>query len=208
MPDYRVRYRPKSAGSNGAWTTFVDSGVQTSNDGSIDTGSQLGGSVAITGLDNGVTYEFVVDRLGADGAPARSSAIAEETPADPEVDADIGAPVTSGPGNGASAQLIVRNGQRGVRIVFSNASWRTAKLFFRPSAETSFPGDDASPNITVTRQPYSAVVALVPGSGDPTQQCFKIDNTTLFVPYDYLVYDLRVRAAYQAAVNPITVEAA
>ena len=223
MPVYRVRYRRKDAGVGGAWTTYVDPvslepnpvGPQTTTDGDVDTGALLGGSVSIGGLTNGVQYEFVVDRMDGGGGVARSSAIAEETPAvpsDTSVSAGAGSVLSDGNGQQTvSAQLTTRNSQRGVYIVFGNASWSTAWLYFRPRSETEFPGDGdpGSPNLTVTRQAYSVVAAAVTGSGNPATQCFKIDNRTLFVPFDYATHDLRVRARYAAANSSlsITVEA-
>ena len=229
MPVYRLRYRRKDAGVGGAWTTYVDPvsfdpnpvGPQTDTDGDVDTGALLGGSVSIGGLTNGVQYEFVVDRMDGGGGVARSSAIAEETPAvpsDTSVSAGAGSVLSDGNGQQTvSAQLTTRNSQRGVYIVFGNASWSTARLYFRSSVAAGFPGDPGdgdpdvvgfgSPNLTVTRQAYSVVAAQVTGSGDPATQCFKIDNKTLFVPFDYATYDLRVRARYASADLSITVEA-
>lgn len=219
MPFYRVRYRRKDAGPGGGWTTYVDpanSERQTDDDGDIDTGELLGGSVSIGGLTNGVQYEFVVDRMDGGGGVARSSAIVEETPAVP-VDANEGDPVSAGTGTKTvSAQLVTRNGQQGAYITFGNASWSSARLYFRPRVAVVFPGDPGdgdpddvgfgSPNLTVTRQPYGVVAAAVSDSGDPTTECFKVDNRTLFVPFDYTAHDLLVRALYAADRLAITVE--
>jgi hypothetical protein len=206
MPLYRVQYRtaayivgdvPYPAGS---WTTYVDpapTDKQTDDFGTVDTGSLLGGSVSVGGLTDGVRYEFIVDRLDAQGQVLQSSQVAEEIPGAPDEQL-VGDPTTVGTGNTVSAQLATRNGQRGLYITFSNASWTSFRAYFRPRDVTSFPGDSGSPNLTVTRQPFSVVAANVTGSGDPTTQCLKVTNTQMFVPFDFGAYDILVRANYRS----------
>lgn len=222
MPLYRIRYRPKSTAPSGPWTTYVDPAntePQTDPDGDVDTGEVLGGAVTITGLSNGVTYEFVVDRVDAGGGAVRSSSIAEETPAVPTtVAATAGAGSDTSDGNGqstVSAGLTTRNGVQGVIIEFGNASWREARAYFRPRSSETFPGDPGdgeadvvgigTPNLSVTRRPFVVIAASVSDSGDPGTQCFKVDNKRLFVPFDYTQYSVRVRATYASNDLSITV---
>lgn len=215
MPVYRVRYRPITDPES-AWSTYVDSssqGAQTDGNGRIDTGATLGGSVTVPNLTNGTSYQFTVDRLDGGGNTVTSAAAVTAVPAasvDETATAGAGSTTSSG---GDSGQLATRNGVAGMYVTFSNASWQTARVYFRPRTEATFPGyvdgeggvGDAA-NLTVSRQPFVVSAASVTGSGDASTTCFKVSNQQLFVPFDYAAYDVRVAAQYNAKTNVITLE--
>lgn len=219
MPVYRIRYRDVTDDAQSAWTTFIDTsatGPQTDGAGKIDTGATRGGTATITGLTNGRSYQFTVDRLDGSGNATESAAAVSAIPAAPVdevVTAGDGSTTSAGSGQTVGGQLATRNGVRGMYVTFANASWRTARVYFRPRTEAVFPGyadglggSGDAPNLTVTRQPFVVTAASVAGSGDASTTCFKETNTRLFVPFDYATYDIRVAAVYSSAALVITLE--
>lgn len=218
MPVYRVRYR-EITDPESPWSTYVDTaptGPQTDGAGRIDTGASLGGSVSVTGLTNGRSYQFSVDRLDGSGNTVTSAAAISaipNAPVDETVAAGTGSTTTAGSGSTVGGQLATRNGVKGVYITFANASWSAARVYFRPRTDATFPGyadglggTGDAPNLTVTRQPFVVTAAAVAGSGDASSACFKVSNTKLFVPFDYATHDIRVAARYNSAALVITLE--
>ena len=214
MPIYRVQYRDVTDDPDTAWTVYVDpapSNAQTDGAGNVDTGDVRGSSVTVSGLSNGRTYQVKVERVSGAGALLASSTAVTAVPNAPE---DVSVPPGDGSvtsDSGTSGELATRNGAPGMFVNFGNASWQTARIYFRPRADTTWPGyvDGATdaPNLIASRTPkFNVAAASVAGSGDPTTSCFRISNQQLFVPFDYTAYDIRVAAVYNSNTFTITLE--
>jgi hypothetical protein len=191
---YRVGYR--TAGTQNDFLTFISEANGVTDGEGIIESTFKGGAVTVTGLTLGNPYEFRVERVGDDGLPigSTSSNTVQATPSPPKDGALSGDDVAYSDSD-VGVSLEVRDGQRGVFILFSNASWKTTQLYFAPRAAYGFPG---SPSTSFTKAPSNI------STGPPATSAVAIDNVRLFVGFDYREWQVRIEATLQNSKVTVT----
>jgi hypothetical protein len=190
---FRLRYRA-SSGTNG-FTTVNFSGP-------------LSGSIPVTGLTNGTSYEFTVSRLRApnDDVELRSGS----TTVAPTASATgtvllTGAGTTSSNGTGSNTdtlQIGTRDGRRGAQITLGNASWSSLAIYLTDSLDglqsgdnrwQGFARDPKEPHVTSVKSSQVSNVFAVAGTGDPVVAFLRSNNTTFFIYYDWARFHILLK---------------